>query len=116
MQLLKLNKKTGSRVEQYRKVVSIYCLLNNIVLSNSELDIMSYYICYGINDSTKELILNSNIVKSVLVLKNINSSLKKSGLLTKDYKNKRDGMYYITNDLLFNNEPIVGIMIKLDNT
>ena len=111
MQLIKVSKKTNGKIEQAKIVISIFCMLSDIKLSDSELTVIAYFAVYKANDKVRELVLKSNILKTEDSLKNTISKLKRNGLLKKS-SNKE---YTISDKLMFNSEPIIGFLIKIDN-
>jgi hypothetical protein len=112
MQLVKIRKNTNSKVEQAKVLIAIYCLLTNIKLSDTELTVMAYFMVYKINRKTKDLILSSGILKSEDSLKNTLSKLKKFGMLIRGVDSKE---YSLRKDLNFTLEPVMGVLIKIDN-
>jgi hypothetical protein len=112
MQLVKIKKKTTSKVEQAKTLIAIFCLLMNIKLSDTELTVLAYFMVYKINRKTKDLILSSGILKTEDSLKNTLSKLKKFGMLVKSVDSKE---YSLRKDLDFNLSPVMGVLLKLDN-
>ena len=110
--LIKFFKKTTSKIEQAKVVLSIFCLLSNIKLSDAELTVMAYFLVYKIKESTKELILKSQVLKSADSLSNAISKLRGKGLIKKTDDTQED---YISNDISFEPEPVLGMIIKVDN-
>lgn len=113
MQLVKIKKKTNSKVEQAKYLIALFCLLINIKLSDTELTVLAYFMVYKINRKTKDLILSSGILKTEDSLKNTMSKLKKFGMLVRDAESKE---YTLRKDLNFQVDPVMGILIKIDNT
>lgn len=113
MQLVKIKLKTNSKVEQAKKVIGIFCLLKNIRLSDTELTVLAYFMVYRINRKTKDLILSSNILKTEDSLKNTMSKLKKFGMLVRPVDSKD---YTLNADLDFPVNPVIGVLIKIDNS
>lgn len=113
MQLVTIKKKTNGKVEQAKKVIALFCLLMDIKPSDTELTVLAYFMVYKINRRTKDLILSSGILKSEDSIKNTMSRLKKFGLL----KRPIDSKEYILNEKInITLNPVVGILIKIDNT
>jgi hypothetical protein len=112
MQLVKIKKKTNSKVEQAKTMISIFCLLMNIKLSDTELTVLAYFMVYKINRKTKDLILNAGILKSDDSLKNTLSKLKKFGMLVRNIDSKE---YSLRKELDFGLSPTMGVLIKIDN-
>lgn len=113
MQLVKIKKKTNSKVEQAKVLIAIFCLLINIKLSDTELTVLAYFMVYRINRKTKDLILSSGILKTEDSLKNTMSKLKKFGMLVRNIDSKE---YTLRKDLDFVVNPVVGVLIKIDNS
>lgn len=89
MKVFKIDKKTESKVQQIKMLVSIMCILNNIILSETELNVLAFFIQYKMSRKTDNLIIESKIVKNVNVLRNIKFRLCKKGFLkriSKEYK------------------------------
>jgi hypothetical protein len=112
MQLVKIKKKTSSKVEQAKTMISIFCLLTNIKLSDTELTVLAYFLVYKINRKTKDLILNAGILKSDDSLKNTLSKLKKFGMLVRNIDSKE---YSLRKELDLTLSPTMGVLIKIDN-
>lgn len=113
MQLVTIKKKTNNKVEQAKKVIAIFCLLMDVRLSDTELTVLAYFMVYKVNRKTKDLILSSGILKSEDSLKNTLSKLKKFGLLRRTVDSKE---YSLNEKLNVTLNPVVGILIKIDNT
>lgn len=114
MQLIKINKKTNNKIEQAKTLVSVYCLLSSIKLSDTDLTVLSYFMVYKINQTTKDLILKSKILQSIDSLKNSMSKLTRVGLIKKAVIN--DNKEYLVNDSLnVNLDSVVALLIKIDN-
>lgn len=112
MQLIKVEKKTNGKIEQAKVLLSVFCLLSEISLSDTELTVLAYFLVYKITDTTKELILKSEILKSEDSLKNTMSKLKKFGLIKKSSVSKE---YYITEKVNLQLDTVVGVLVKIDN-
>lgn len=108
--LIKIEKKTGGKIEQAKVVLSIFCLLSNIHLSDSELTVLAYYIVYGLNEPTKQLILKSKILATEASFGNTMSKLRKVGLIIKN--NKQDKL---NPQIAIELHTVMGILIKVDN-
>jgi hypothetical protein len=110
-----IEKKTGSKTDQIRLVISLLCMINDIHLSDTELNVLSYYITYKISEKTDNLLISSKVVKDVSSLRNIKTKLRKLGFLkrTKElYKS-----YELNLDKKFNIEDDqIALIIKIDNT
>lgn len=113
MNFLRISKKTHSKIDQTKCVLSIFCFLSDISLSDTELTVLSYFIVYGINDTTKKLIIDSQILKSEDSLKNTISKLKKVGLIKKALYGKD---YEINESINIKPESVLAMLIKIDNS
>lgn len=111
MQLVKIKKKTNSKVEQAKTVLSVFCLLMNIKLSDTELTVLAYLMVYRINRRTKDLILNAGVMKNDDSLKSTLSRLKKFGMIVKDPITKQ---VHLREELNFSINDSMGVLIKVD--
>lgn len=115
MRALKIEKKTDSKTQQIKLVLSIICLLNNITLSETDYISLAFFIQYKMSHKTDDLIIKSGVVKNMDVLRNVKTRLCKKGFL------KRDPKEYKTYDLNmsageFNWEDNdIRLIIKLNN-
>lgn len=113
MQLIKIEKKANGKIEQAKIVMSVFCLLSDIKLSDTELTVLAYFLVYKDSQSTRELIVKSEILKSEDSLNNTISKLKKIGLLKKDSLTKD---YSVNQKIIFQPDSVVGLLIKIDNS
>jgi len=111
MQLIKINKKTNNKIEQAKALISVYCLLSSIKLSDTDITVLSYFMVYKITQGTKDLILKSRILQSVESIKNTMSKLKGVGLIKKVAINQ----YLVNDNLNVNLDNVVALLIKIDN-
>jgi len=113
MKLLKITRKTNNKQEQLRLIISLYCIMSDIKLSETELTILSYFIVNKINDSTKKLIFKSGLISHEATYKNMLSKFKKLGFIIKD-DIKRE---YFVNEEKFGNatDDVIGLLVKIDN-
>lgn len=113
MKLIKINRKTNNKAEQLKLIISLYCVMSDVKLSETELTILSYFITYKISESTKKLIFKSNLLKNDNSYKNLLSKFKKLGFIWKD-ENKRE--YFVNEDAFGNaDDDVVSLLIKMDN-
>ncbi|XAI97423.1 hypothetical protein [Leptolyngbya phage Lbo-JY46] len=111
--LIKILKKTQSKLDMVVQIVTVYCFLSQIKISETDIKVMSYFIIYGINEKTKKLIVDSKLLNADSI-KNSMSRLRKLGLIHKsEFRRKED---YIKKELDISVEDIIGMMIKIDNT
>lgn len=111
MKVLKLTKKTESKIELANTMLSIYCQLADIKCPETEMAIMSYFMVYGVKKATKELIIRSKILKTKGSLENSMSKLRALGLLQK----VEDEGTKVIPQLDFSIDNTMGIIIKLEN-
>lgn len=83
--LIKLNKRVDNKIDVVKKFIVIYCEVNDISLSKTEVLVLAYFILYGISDKTMDLIFNSKITNGAS-FKNILSKLRKNGFIRKNNK------------------------------
>lgn len=112
MQLIKVVKKTNSKIEQAKTFLSIFCLLSEIHLTQTELTVLAYFLVYKINDQTKDLIVKSEILNPGS-LKNTISKLSKVGLIKKSTTGKE---YHISDKLGSAPDTKVSMLIQIDNS
>lgn len=113
MQLIKVEKKSEGKIEQAKIALSVFCLLSDIKLSDTELTVLSYFLVYKDNESTRQLILKSELLKTEESLSNTISKLKKFGLLKKNALTKE---YTVNQKINFQPDLIIGMLIKIDNS
>lgn len=111
MKVLKLTKKTKNKIELANLMLKIYCQLSDIKCPETELQIMSYFMVYGVRKSTKELIIRSQILKAKGSLENSMSTLRRIGLLIK----VEDEGTKVIPQLDFTVDNTMGLIIKLEN-
>lgn len=109
---LKLNKTVSTKLEFAKSVANIYVCFNSIRLSDTQLTILSYFMVYGINPQTKELIVKSGACKNLANIKTIMVALKKLGLIYRDDLNNK---VYLNKNLNFELTPTIGLFLKIDN-
>ena len=108
--LIKIEKKVQGKIEQSKLLISLFCKLSKIKLSDSELTVIAYFMVYKLTEQTEELILKSKILANEKSLENAMSKLRKVGLIIR--KDKTD---YINEVLNIPMEPVIGLFIKIDN-
>jgi hypothetical protein len=114
MKVIEITKKTNSNVDQMVMIISILCLVNDIHLSDTEVNVLAFFVVYGLKDSTDNLLISTETVKNMDSLRNVKSRLTKLGFLkrTKElYKT-----YELNMDKDFRYENQWNLLIKIDNT
>jgi hypothetical protein len=109
--LIKMVKSSTNKVDMAKTIVNITCCFNNLKLSETESTILSYFMVYGINPQSKQLIIKSGVCKNISNIKTIMVKLKKQGFI---YKDDLNGKVYVDQSLRFNLTPSVGIYLKID--
>lgn len=112
VQLIKVEKRAVGKIEQAKIALSIFCLLSDIKLSDTELTVLSYFLVYKDSEATRNLILKSELLKTEDSLGNTISKLKKFGLLKKDGITKE---YTVNSKINFQPDLVIGMLIKIDN-
>lgn len=116
MQLVKLLSKTSSKTDMAQVLIRVYAQVKEIKLNKSETEVLSYLIVYGISKDTKNLIVQSGILKSLDAVANAMSELKNKHLLERVKEEDDDRYRYkIIDALSVKMEPMLGIVIKIDN-
>lgn len=109
--LVKMVKQVTSKVELAKTIITITKYFNDVKLSDTEVTVLAYFMVYGINTQSKNLIIKSEVCKNIATIKTIMVKLKKLGLI---YKDDLNGKVYINKNLAFYLTPTVGIYLKID--
>lgn len=107
---IKIEKKTLGKIEQAKLIIKLFCVLSSIKLSDAELNTLAFYMVYGFSATTKDLILKSKILANEDSLRNTLSKLRKLNLIKKI--NRED---VLSDTLNIKLEPVIGLLIKIDN-
>lgn len=110
--LVKMVKQVTTKIDLARAIVNITLCFNDIKLSDTEITILAYFMVYGVNTNTKNLIVKSEVCKNIANIKTIMVKLKKLGLI---YKDDLNGKVYVDKSIGFELTPTVGIYLKIDN-
>lgn len=108
----KFNIRLPNKIEQVSKFIKLFCLLNNIHLTASEVEVFAYFIVYGVKAETKKLLEESKILTNKQSIKNMLTKFKKLNLLIKtDRKNE-----YLVNKYFHSikDNKVFGTLIKFD--
>lgn len=73
--------KTSSQIDQAAKLIRIYCILNDVRPSETGILVSAYIMLYGMNEKTRELIIQSGVMGTEASLRNEVYSLRRLGLL-----------------------------------
>jgi len=110
--LVKMVKQVSTKIELAKTIVNISMCFNNIKLSDTEVSVLAYFMVYGINTQSKNLIVKSEICKNLANIKTIMVKLKKLELI---YKDDLNGKVYVDKNLSFELTPTVAFYLKIDN-
>ncbi len=115
--LIKLSAKATTKLDLVKKVVStaIYfwgLTIEEMALSDTELNVLSYFIVYGVNNTCKDLIVKAKICKNIANINTIMVKLKRLKLIFKDELN---GKNYVCKQLTFDQTPKVCMIFKIEN-
>ncbi len=108
--LIKISKRFATKLDLTKFMLKMICMAREISLSDSQLTVLSYFIIYGINTKTKDLILNAKVCKNLNVIKGIMTKLKKNNFI---YKDDLNGKTYIAEDLRIPLNDTIGLYFKL---
>lgn len=111
MIVLKLKKAMDNNLDMIAHVLSIYCIMKDIKVNDTDLQVLAYLAKYSIKRSTKEMIVRSQILTRSS-LENTMCKLRRLGLIVKDLEEYP----ILIPDLRFGPETKIGIMIQLENT
>lgn len=114
MKGFKIEKKTKTKMEQIRLVISILCTVNGIILSDTQLITLCYFVVYGLNKQTDDLIIRSGVVKNKKILNNIKTFLCNLQFLKRNDKEYRTYTLNMNKDFSIDDNDI-RMLIKLDN-
>lgn len=108
--LVKMQKAVGSKVELAKNIIRISLCFNDIKLSETEVTVLAYFMVYGVNQQSKNLLIKSAVCKNLPNIKTIMVKLKKLGLI---YKDDLNGKVYVAESLGFELTPTIGIYLKI---
>lgn len=108
--LVKMQKAVSTKVELAKNVIRISLCFNDIKLSETEMTVLAYFMVYGVNQQSKNLLIKSEVCKNLPNIKTIMVKLKKLGLI---YKDDLNGKVYVAESLSFELTPTIGIYLKL---
>lgn len=75
-------------LDKLDKIVTIYCLMNNIKIRGFEKDVLVYYLKYGYSDETREII-SEDTGKELKYINTTNTFLRDKGFIEKGVNNQR---------------------------
>lgn len=110
--LVKFEKHVDTRLDLAKTIIKIMLCFNDVKLSETGITVLAYFMIYGINSSSKELIVKSQVCKNIANVKTIMVKLKKLGLI---YKDEFNGKVYIVETLNFELTPTIGMYLKIVN-
>lgn len=85
-----INYPTRNNVEKLKTIIKIYAVLKKSKISELQITIMAYLLIYGINEKTRELVINELKLCSTLnSYKKAMTVLRKERMLVRDIDNTR---------------------------
>lgn len=76
-------RKTKTKVDQYKVLIQIMCMMNDVKISDTYMTVLAYFMHYGMSEETDAFIMESNMFKSSQQLRNCKDQLMKAGFLTR---------------------------------
>lgn len=77
-------RKTKTKVDQYKVLIAIMCMMNDVTLSDTQMQVLAYFMYYGINDKTDQFIMESGLFKNIAQLRNVKTKLLDKGFLVRE--------------------------------
>lgn len=111
--IIKMVKKVSTKVDLASTIINVCLYFNDIKLSDTEIMVLAYFMVYGVNQTTKELIVKSEICKNIGNIKTIMVKLKKLELI---YKDEYNGKVYVNKGFKLELTPSVAMYLKIDTT
>jgi len=109
---IKLTTTANGKIAFVTKIINTVINFWGIALSATELQVLAYFMVYGITNECKDLIVKAEICKNVANINTIMVKLKKLKLI---YKDDLNGKNYVCKQLKFDITPTVAIFLKLEN-
>lgn len=106
-----MQKKTASKVDLARTIVRMAACFEEKHLSETQISVLAYFMVYGINIQTKNLIVKSSICKNLANVKTLMVVLKKLDLI---YKDDLNGKVYVSKNLSFDLTNSVAMYFKIE--
>lgn len=111
--LLKKTIRVSNKIDQIKRSVKIFSILNNIKIGDTEAIVLTHFILEGFNKVTREAIINQKIVKNTANLANIVSSLRNKGIIIKDGFREELSKDFIA---LRTSSDKLALLLQLDNS
>lgn len=108
--LMKMEKSTPTKVDLAKNILRISLCFNELKLSDTETTVMAYFMVYGVNQQSKNLLIKSTVCKNLQNIKTIMVKLKKLGLI---YKDDLNGKVYVAQSLSFELTNTIAIYLKI---
>ena len=102
-------KQVLTKVDLALVTIKLYGCFHNVKLSDTEMLVLSYFMVYGVNIQTKQLLFKSGVCKPSSI-KTIMVKLKKLGLIYKDELNRK---VYVHTDSQFKINDTVALLFKI---
>jgi hypothetical protein len=109
--VVKMVKAVDSKIDMAKAIISIICEFNSTKLTEVAHNVMAYFLVYGVNTSSKELIVNAKVCKNIATLKTVMSNLKKEGWIYRDELNSK---VYVSKELNIEITPSMAFYLRID--
>lgn len=100
--------KADNTFEIVRFTMRIISISNNLTLSDTELYALTLFVIEGLNESTKQELIDRKIIKSKYGVANLLSKFRKCGIITKE-----SFIDVINKDYRIPTKDVDGILIKI---
>jgi hypothetical protein len=111
--VVKMQKKVTSKVELAKAIIALASCFSDKKLSQTQISVLAYFMVYGINVQSKNLIVKSGICKNIANIKTVMVLLKKLDLI---YKDDLNGKVYVSKSLQIDLTDTVALYFKIDNS
>lgn len=108
--VVKTKLKTSNKLEQLQKYIRLVAVTKNILLSNTEVILISHFMLEGYNDVSKQVILQQKVITSYNNLHNILNKLRGKGVLIRDINGEQ-----LCKEFCIKLEDVVLFSILIDN-
>lgn len=96
--VVRISYPTRNNIEKVKTIIKLYAVLKHSRISDLQTELLAYLIIYGINDDTKDFIINKlQLCTTVNSYKKAMTTLKREGMLRRDADNTR---YEIAPDIV----------------
>lgn len=110
MSVIQITKKAEHSTDQVEMILSILCMLRNKNISKTQRKCLSYFVVYGLKNSTEDMLIKAGIAPDKTYMRNLKTKLCKLGFLKREAK-ERYRNYELTLDKKFKFEEGVELRI-----